>query len=70
MTLLMGIIIGVIVATAAPLSAEFGTWFDPQSGETGTWQSGPLGTFYQDMAGRQGFLQIQPAAPFAQRPCF
>ena len=61
MKLLLGFILGVIVATAASLSAQdAGYWFDGQNGRQGTYYNGPGGLQWNDMQGNQGFIQTNP----------
>lgn len=56
MKLLLGFLLGLLVATASSISAEMGTWYDNQ-GNMGTYNRGPLGTQYQDQFGNQGMIQ-------------
>lgn len=70
MRLIIGFLLGLIVATASSLSAnDFGTWYDNQ-GNGGTYWNGPLGTQWMDSQGNGGMINQWPSQSFgSKKPC-
>ena len=69
MKLLMGFILGVIVATTGTLLAQSGGMYFDQHGKPGSyWQTAPNGPInYQDSTGKMGTVYQQPS--FGKSPC-
>lgn len=72
MKFLLGLIAGVILASASSLSAQdSGSWWTP-GGKSGSYSHDPLSgsTYIQDSDGQAGYFYSTPTPPIGRRnPC-